>query len=72
MVEQYPSLRKVLLRILHFVSYQCKGLIDLFAEYTPGAGAGIQSRSKASLKQLFHEFDLNIFKVYEHDFIKYE
>ena len=37
-----------------------EGLIDLVAEYTPGAGAGIQSRSKASLKQLFYEFDLNI------------
>ena len=49
-----------------------EGLIDLVAEYTPGAGAGIQSRSKASLKQFFHEFDLNIFKVYKQDFIKYE
>ena len=43
--------------------YQCEGFNDLVAEYTPGAGAGIQSRSKASLKQLFYEFDLNLQSV---------
>ena len=55
LVGQFPSYKKFffVFSTLSVISAR-EGLIDLVAEYTPGAGAGIQSRSKTSLNHFMN------------------